>query len=135
MAWRVECLLVMVIVASTAPCTADWTVNAQGSLFYTDDVGLFSATRRLDLHGRSHPHSQPLIALTGKGSDMVFEPDVNVTDTESRIVLLCWLDFSGHTEDGVLKKRSCVIPMCRSARRILFSQDCLPSTSYGFLRQ
>jgi len=79
MAWRFGCLLVMAIVASTAPCLAEWTVSAQGTLFYIDDVGLFSATRRLNLHGDP---TQPAIdtTLTGKGSDMVFEPDVNVTN-------------------------------------------------------
>ena len=86
----------------------------------TQTMWVYSPPRAGSISMEIDPHSQPLIALTGKGSDMVFEPDVNVTDTESRIVLLCWLDFSGHTEDGVLKKRSCVIPMCRSARRILF---------------
>jgi hypothetical protein len=59
------------------PAWAEWTVNTQGNLFYTDDVALFSATRRLNLHGDP---TQPVIdtALTGRGSDMVFEPDINV---------------------------------------------------------
>jgi len=79
MGWRFGCLLALAIVADATPCTAEWTVNAQGSLFYTDDVGLFSATRRLDLHGRSHHTLAIDSALTGKRSDMLFEPDANVT--------------------------------------------------------
>ena len=66
MAWRVECLRVMAIVASTAPCTADWTVNAQGSLFYTDDVGLFSATRRLRSPWKIPPTQPAIDSADGK---------------------------------------------------------------------
>jgi hypothetical protein len=77
----------LLMVATTA--WADWTVNTQGNLFYTDDVALFSATRRLNLHGDP---TQPVIdtALTGKGSDMVFEPDINVIKSFSSQL--------GHTE-------------------------------------
>lgn len=69
---------VVLVLAAAAPAMADWTVNAGGSLFYTDDVALFSATRRLNLHGDP---TQPALdtSLTGKGSDMVFEPDLLVT--------------------------------------------------------
>lgn len=40
MAWRVECLLVMAIVASTAPCTADWTV-----MVFEPDVNVTNPSR------------------------------------------------------------------------------------------
>jgi hypothetical protein len=66
------------MICAIAPdAAADWSVNAVGDLHYTDDVALFSATRRLDLHGDP---TQPVLdsVLTGKGSDMVFEPDLNV---------------------------------------------------------
>ena len=48
------------------------------TLFYTDDVGLFSATRRLSRDGDP---TQPAIdsKLTDQESDMVFEPMANVT--------------------------------------------------------
>ena len=48
------------------------------NLFYTDDAALFSAPRRLNLHGDP---TQPVIdtELSGKGSDMVFEPHLDVT--------------------------------------------------------
>ncbi|HKQ34306.1 MAG TPA: hypothetical protein VJT11_03280 [Nitrospiraceae bacterium] len=65
------------LLATAAPAMADWSATAGGALFYTDDVALFSATRRLNLHGDP---TQPALdtSLTGKGSDMVFEPDLRV---------------------------------------------------------
>lgn len=62
--------------ASSAAAQSSATV--QGNLFYTDDVALFSATRRLNLHGDP---TQPVLhtSLTEKGSDMVFEPDLLAT--------------------------------------------------------
>lgn len=55
-----------------------WSVEGRGILFYTDDVGLFSATRRLSRDGDP---TQPAIdsALTNKGADMVFEPMLSLT--------------------------------------------------------
>ena len=55
-----------------------WSLEGQGTLFYTDDVGLFSATRRLS---RAGDPTQPAIdtKLTDKGADMVFEPLLNVS--------------------------------------------------------
>jgi hypothetical protein len=52
---------------------AEWAVSANGTVFYTDDVALFSATRRSGLDGDP---SQPVLDVTrtGLGSDMVFEP-------------------------------------------------------------
>jgi hypothetical protein len=57
--------------------SAEWSVNSAGNLHYTNDAALFSATRRLNLHGDP---TQPALdsSLAGKGSDMVFEPDLNV---------------------------------------------------------
>jgi len=55
-----------------------WSLEGRGTLFYTDDVGLFSATRRLSRDGDP---TQPAIdsKLTDQGSDVVFEPLLNVT--------------------------------------------------------
>jgi hypothetical protein len=55
-----------------------WSLEGQGILFYTDDVGLFSATRRLSRDGDP---TQPAIdsKLTDQGSDVVFEPLLSVT--------------------------------------------------------
>ena len=53
------------------------TVDGRAILFYTDDVGIFSATRRLSRDGDP---TQPALdtRLTNKGSDVVFEPDVTI---------------------------------------------------------
>jgi hypothetical protein len=55
-----------------------WSLEGGGILFYTDDVGLFSATRRLS---RDSDPTQPAIdsKLTDQGSDVVFEPMVDIT--------------------------------------------------------
>jgi len=73
-------LAVALLFAGATPAMADWAATAGGNLFYTDDVALFSATRRLNLHGDP---TQPALdtALTGKGSDMVFDPDLRVSKT------------------------------------------------------
>ena len=57
-----------------------WSLEGRGILFYTDDVGPFSATRRLSRDGDP---TQPAIDsnLTDKGSDMVFEPLLSVTQS------------------------------------------------------
>ena len=64
--------------ASTAP--AEFTINGRAILFYTDDVGIFSATRRLSRDGDP---TQPALdsRLTNQGSDVVFEPDVTLAKT------------------------------------------------------
>jgi hypothetical protein len=55
-----------------------WSLEGRGIYFYTDDVGLFSATRRLSRDGDP---TQPAIdsKLTDKGSDVVFEPLADIT--------------------------------------------------------
>jgi hypothetical protein len=52
-------------------------VEGQAILFYTDDVGVFSATRRLSRDGDP---TQPALdnRLTNQGSDVVFEPQLDV---------------------------------------------------------
>ena len=77
----VACLAVLASL-SYAPRLASaeegWSLEGRGILFYTDDVGLFSATRRLSRDGDP---TQPAIdsKLTNQGSDMVFEPLLSVT--------------------------------------------------------
>ena len=75
---RVFWLNLTFLSAVACPAAAEWSASATGNLFYTDDVALFSATRRLNLHGDP---TQPVLdtSLTGQGSDMVFEPDITVT--------------------------------------------------------
>jgi hypothetical protein len=55
----------------------DWAATTHGTMFYTDDVGVFSATRRLTLDGDP---TQPALdnRLTGQGSDAVLEPMLDV---------------------------------------------------------
>lgn len=75
-------LLVVLVSLLLAPRPASskegWSLEGWGILFYTDDVGLFSATRRLSRDGDP---TQPAIdsKLTNQGSDMVFEPLMSVT--------------------------------------------------------
>ena len=78
MSLRLLGLAGVLLLSAATPAMADWAVTAGGNLFYTDDVALFSATRRLNLHGDP---TQPALdtALTGKGSDMVFDPDLRVS--------------------------------------------------------
>ena len=77
-------IVLLVVLASLwllpqpSPAEEGWFLEGQGTLFYTDDVGLFSASRRLSRDGDP---TQPAIdsKLTDQGSDMVFEPLANVT--------------------------------------------------------
>lgn len=64
--------------STISPALAEWSVTASGQLFYTDDVALFSATRRSNLDADP---TQPVLDTTpsGKGSDMVFEPGLLVS--------------------------------------------------------
>ncbi|MBM4201099.1 MAG: hypothetical protein FJ189_07420 [Gammaproteobacteria bacterium] len=64
-------------VTSSPWVVAEWSATAHGTMFYTDDVGVFSATRRLSLDGDP---TQPALdnRLTGQGSDAVFEPMLDV---------------------------------------------------------
>ena len=56
---------------------AEWSATGGGSLFYTDNATLFSATRRSSLDGDP---SQPVLDTSafGHGKDMVFEPNLRV---------------------------------------------------------
>jgi hypothetical protein len=63
-----------------SPALAEWSVTANGTIFYNDDVALFSATRRSGLDGDP---SQPVLDVTrtGRGNDMVFEPGLLISNT------------------------------------------------------
>lgn len=66
------------VLSAIAPCaSAELNVEGTGILFYTDDVGIFSATRRLSRDGDP---TQPAIdsQLTNKGSDVIFEPRLDI---------------------------------------------------------
>lgn len=72
--------IIGLLLAVTSMASAELEVQGQGILFYTDDVGIFSATRRLTRDGDP---TQPAIdsRLANQGSDMVFEPQVDLTDS------------------------------------------------------
>ncbi|HJR76390.1 MAG TPA: hypothetical protein VJ805_05425 [Nitrospiraceae bacterium] len=69
---KVSWLCLAFLLASAARGRAEWSASATGNLFYTDDVALFSATRRLNLHGDP---MQPVLdtSLTGKGLELSFQ--------------------------------------------------------------
>ena len=70
-------------------CAAEWTVQGESYLFYTEDAALFSATRRLT---RDQDPTQPVIdrELAEQGDDVVYEPAAQVTKSFSLL--------GGHTE-------------------------------------
>jgi hypothetical protein len=72
--------IIGLLLVVTPMASAELRVQGQGILFYTDDVGIFSATRRLS---RDSDPTQPAIdtRLTNQGSDMVFEPQVDVVNS------------------------------------------------------
>ncbi|BFU96538.1 MAG: conserved exported protein of unknown function [Nitrospira sp.] len=67
-------IAVVLIGIATSPAMAETHFEGRALLFYTDDVGIFSATRRLT---RDEDPTQPALdsILTNQGSDVVFEPD------------------------------------------------------------
>ena len=70
---RVLLLIGISTLARIPPALVEWSVTADGYLYYTDDVALFSATRRSNIDGDP---TQPVldVSRTGFDSDMVFEP-------------------------------------------------------------
>ena len=70
-------ITVAVLLTVTPSAFAELKVEEQAILFYTDDVGIFSATRRLSRDGDP---TQPALdnRLTNQGSDVVFEPQLDV---------------------------------------------------------
>jgi hypothetical protein len=55
---------------------ANWYFNIDNASYYTDDVALFSTTRRLSL--KEDP-TQPNIDKMGLGSDFIYEPSLEAT--------------------------------------------------------
>lgn len=60
------------------PSQAEWGLEVANNVFYTDDVALFSATRRLSRH---QDPTQPALdsALADQGDDVIYEPTAKVT--------------------------------------------------------
>ena len=74
-------LLVLPLLATIAsPCMAEWGLDLRSHVYYTDDVALFSATRRLS---RNQDPTQPALdsSLADQGDSFVYEPVAQVTTT------------------------------------------------------
>ena len=56
---------------STLAC-AEWTAEIDTNLFYTNDIGLFSVTRKLSL---LEDPTQPVVDRPQQGNDFVYEPN------------------------------------------------------------
>lgn len=69
---RVLFLIGISVLDGISEALAEWSVTANGDIFYTDDVALFSPTSRSGLDGDP---TQPVLDVTrtGLGPDMVFE--------------------------------------------------------------
>lgn len=82
------------LLSMASPVSAELKVTGQGILFYTDDLGIFSATRRLSRDGDP---TQPALdtRLTNKGADMVFEPQVDVAQSFANRYGTTTLDLRG----------------------------------------
>ena len=82
--WPARAVVLFMLLASlcllpqSSSAEEGWSFEGQGTFFYTDNVGLFSATRRLS---RDADPTLPAIdsKLTEQGSDVVFEPMVDLT--------------------------------------------------------
>lgn len=72
---------------------AQWTFKADNAGYYTDDVALFSATRRLSL--KDDP-TQPNIDKTGQGSDFIYEPSLEAEWTSEN----AWGEMSFSADVG-----------------------------------
>lgn len=80
--------------ALAVPVQAEVSVNGTATLFWTDDIGIFSATRRLSRDGDP---TQPALdtRLTDKGSSIVFEPQLTVSDSFKNGLGTLHLDLLG----------------------------------------
>jgi hypothetical protein len=75
------------IVMISHSAQADWTTKFDTRAFYTDDVALFSVTRRLSL--KDDP-TQPVVDRPNQGGDFVYEPSAE-------------LEWSGNNSLGEIK--------------------------------
>ena len=71
--YKIPILASCLIISNTVQ--AEWSGGGDFSVYYTDDVGLFSVTRRLSLE---EDPTQPIVDEPGQGSDAVYEPNAYV---------------------------------------------------------
>lgn len=64
----------------SSPAQGEWNFGAESNFYYTDDVALFSATRRLS---RNQDPTQPVIdnLLADQGDDVVYEPVAQISNS------------------------------------------------------
>ena len=88
-------VIVAVLLTITPRTFAELEVAGQAILFYTNDAGEFSATRRLSRDGDP---TQPAIdsRLTNQGSDVVFEPLLDVANSFATRYGTTTIDIRGH---------------------------------------
>lgn len=78
---RISILLISLSVSNTLQ--AEWSGGGDFSVYYTDDVGLFSVTRRLSLE---EDPTQPIVDEPNQGSDAVYDPNVYIGwDTDNSL--------------------------------------------------
>lgn len=84
----------VVVAALAVPAQAEVSVNGIATLFWTDDIGIFSATRRLSRDGDP---TQPALdtRLTDKGSSIVFEPQLTASESFRNGLGLLHVDLLG----------------------------------------
>ena len=87
-------LLFGLVAGGISSAWADWSAITQVTGFYTDDVGIFSATRRLTRDGDP---TQPALdsKLTGQGGDFVFDPVAEVSNSFGNRLGMTTLDLQG----------------------------------------
>ncbi len=69
-----QALLALITIVSTN-AEAEWSTRVDNSSYYTDDVALFSVTRRLSL--KDDP-TQPVVDRPSQGGDFVYEPSAEL---------------------------------------------------------
>lgn len=68
-------VLFALVMAMNNPAEAEWSLNTNNSAYYTDDVALFSVTRRLSL--KDDP-TQPVVDRPAQGGGFVYEPSAEL---------------------------------------------------------
>jgi hypothetical protein len=71
-------LSIVLITIASADANAEWRSQVNAGSYYTDDVALFSVTRRLSL--QDDP-TQPIVDRPQQGGDFVFEPKAELVLT------------------------------------------------------
>ena len=67
-------------------------INFEGKVFYTNDVGLFSSSRRLSLQ---EDPTQPVLDVSDQSDDVVFEPEFMIHETFTSLFGNCLVALQG----------------------------------------